>query len=79
MDDATYPAHPDELNMALRRRLIERIGGFDRASAPAASAAPARMPISSCGRNRAGCRVVYLPQVVVFHDHKRTTSPRAMR
>lgn len=75
MDDHTYPgAILLNCNMALRRRLIGRIGGFDPRFG-AGSAMRAGEDADFVFRAyRAGCRVVYLPQIVVFHYHKRTTT-----
>jgi len=75
MDDDTYPgAILMNCKMALRRRLIDRIGGFD-ARFGAGSAMRAGEDADFVLRAyRAGCRVVYFPQIVVFHDHKRTTA-----
>jgi GT2 family glycosyltransferase len=75
MDDHTYPgAILMNCNMALRRRLVGQIGGFD-ARFGAGSAMRAGEDADFVLRaHRAGCRVVYFPQIVVFHNHKRTTA-----
>jgi len=75
MDDHTYPgAILLNCNMALRRRLVGRIGGFD-ARFGAGSVMRAGEDADFVFRAyRAGRRVVYLPQILVFHDHKRTTA-----
>ena len=75
MDDHTHPgAILMNCNMALRRRLVGRIGGFD-ARFGAGSVMRAGEDADLVLRaHRAGRRVVYFPQIVVFHDHKRITA-----
>lgn len=74
MDDATYPgAILMNCNMAQRRRLIERIGGFDTRFGAGSAMRAGEDADYVLRAHRAGCRVVYLPQIVVFHDHKRVT------
>ncbi|WP_188973788.1 glycosyltransferase family 2 protein [Neoroseomonas lacus] len=74
MDDATYPgAILMNCNMAQRRRLVERIGGFDVRFGAGSAMRAGEDADYVLRAHRAGCRVVYLPQIVVFHDHKRVT------
>jgi GT2 family glycosyltransferase len=54
--------------------MLQRIGGFD-ARFGAGSAMRAGEDADFVLRAyRAGCRVIYFPQIMVFHYHKRTTA-----
>jgi GT2 family glycosyltransferase len=58
----------------MRRRLIGRIGGFDSRFGAGSVMRAGEDADIVMRAHRAGCRVVYLPQIVVFHHHKRTTA-----
>jgi GT2 family glycosyltransferase len=75
MDDHTHPGTIlMGCNMALRRRLVARIGGFDARFGAGGAMRAGEDADFVLRAHRAGCRVMYFPQIVVFHDHKRTTA-----
>jgi glycosyltransferase involved in cell wall biosynthesis len=66
-------------NMAFRRRLIERIGAFDPhfgAGAPLRASEDTEFEYRAL---RAGCRISYSPNVLLYHNHKRVTYDQVMR
>jgi GT2 family glycosyltransferase len=66
-------------NMAFRRRLIERVGMFDPrfgAGAPLKASEETEFEFRAL---RAGCRIAYAPNALLYHNHKRTTYAQMIR
>ena len=66
-------------NMAFRRRVVERIGRFDErfgAGGPLRGGEDTDFGLRTL---RMGGRLIYAPDVVVFHNHKRVTHEQVMR
>jgi GT2 family glycosyltransferase len=66
-------------NMAFRRSLIDRLGSFDArfgAGAPLLAGEDTEFAFRAL---RAGCRIAYAPDVVLYHNHKRVTHAQVMR
>lgn len=66
-------------NMAFHRKLIQRIGDFDArfgAGAPLKGGEDADFVYRAYS---AGCKVVYVPDVLVYHNHKRVTRDQVVR
>jgi GT2 family glycosyltransferase len=69
---------PDQLfgflhgcNMAIRRGLLERIGPFDTRFGPGSTFGSGSDTEFVYRAFKAGCRIAYEPDVLVFHDHGR--------
>lgn len=60
-------------NMAMRRRVFDRVGGFDEALGPGARAKAAEDVDLVYRAFREGMRAVYVPEMLVYHDHGRRT------
>lgn len=59
-------------NMAFRRRVVERIGLFDHRFGAGALLKSGEDADFIFRAQRAGCRILYAPDVLVRHDHGRT-------
>lgn len=66
-------------NMAIRRRLLERIGIFDPRFGAGAALRAAEDTDFAFRALRAGCRIAYAPDVLLYHNHKRVTPDQVMR
>lgn len=66
-------------NMAFHRRLIDRIGDFDARFGAGASLRGGEDADFVYRAYNAGCKVVYFPDVVVYHHHKRVTRGQVAR
>ena len=71
---------PDQLfslipgcNMAFRREVYERVGGFDTWFGPGARIPPAEDVDFIYRAYKAGFKILYSPDVLVYHDHGRNT------
>lgn len=79
MGDETFPgAILLSCNMAFRRRVIERIGGFDIRFGAGARLRAGEDAEFILRAYRAGCHVAYTPDVLIYHNHKRTTERQAL-
>jgi GT2 family glycosyltransferase len=65
-------------NMAMRREVIDRIGGFDEQFGPGTSFVADDVEFIARA-SHAGYRVGYFPQPVVYHHHQRKPGPAVER
>jgi GT2 family glycosyltransferase len=66
-------------NMAIRSRVFERVGGFDERLGPGVRA-PAAEDVDLVYRAfREGMKALYVPEMLVYHDHGRRTPEEVAR
>lgn len=66
-------------NLCFRRELLERIGAYDESLGPGTAVGGAEDLDLVYRAMRTGCRLIYLPQALVYHDPGRRTDAELAR